>query len=238
MMRKCGLNTWCCHGKNSDMTCCDGGQLFGLESPIETVTLKVTQEATQAPPQLIFSTIQVVSVLTIEQTLSRSTLKRPSLITPSIVESSASSGQPSTPPTARITSTQDLHGNFTQSTAIESHSSCSSPNPPSTPVTVIPSTPQATSTTTPAGQIEPRTALGLGVGLSAVVALATVGLIFWFVRTHRHRRTKKRKVAISSPIGLEPIPMLEFANTDWELPVDGNMPTELSANGQTPQTWL
>ena len=241
-MRKCGLNTWCCHSKHSDTSCCDGGQLFDLESPIETVKSEVTQKTTQVPPQLILSTIDVVSFLTIEHTLTRSTLQRPPSKVPSVVESSASSGQQSTRTsfTAWISSTQGLQGYFTQPTALESspsHSSSSS-SPRSSPVTIAPSTPQATSAPKPEKQIETRAALGLGVVLCAVVVLATVGLSIWFIRMHRRRCTREKKLVISSPIPLELIPMFEVANTDWEMPADRDMPTELSANGRTPQTWL
>ena len=235
-MRKCGRHAWCCHSKKSDTNCCDGDQVFELESPTETEAPKVIEKVAQAP---LLSTNQSLPILTIKQTLSTSTLERPSSKAPSIVKSSTSSVQQNTLFMTRISSTQELRGSFTPSTALQSYATHSSSSPPSTPATVALSTPQATSTTTPTSpQTEPRTALALTVVLCAVVVLAAVGLIVWFVRSHRRRPIRERKLVISAPIPQEPIPMFEVANTDWEMPVNRDMPSELSANGQTPQILL
>ena len=232
-MRKCDRNAWCCQGKNSDTTCCDGDQIFELESPIYTEAPQVIQKVTQAP---LLSTSQSLPILTMKQTLSRSTLRHPSSKAPSIVESSTNSGQQDTLFVARISSTQGLRGSFTQSTAFQSYSTQSPSSPQSTPVTVEFSTPQATSTTTPtSSETEPRTVLALTIVLCAVVVLAAVGLIFWFVQSHRRRNIRERKLVISGPIRQEPMPTFEVANTDWEMPVNRDMPSELSTNQQESQ---
>ena len=95
------------------------------------------------------------------------------------------------------------------------------------------------STSTPATkQLAPKTGIGLGVGLCVVVVATVIGIVAWGVRKHRRKALGSHKLKISRPISVKTIPMFEVANTDWELPVNRDMPAEMSANRRTGRTWI
>lgn len=95
------------------------------------------------------------------------------------------------------------------------------------------------SASTPAAKnLTPKTGVGLGVGLCVFLVAIVIGIVAWGVRKHRRKALRTRKLKISRPISVKTIPMFEVANTDWELPVDREMPTEMSANRRTGRSWV
>ena len=266
LLDSCGDDKFCCHidsdGQNSDgQNCCSLGHLFffrSLSSRTTTVTSVVVITVASKP---IDSTSTSSGKPSDTQSLSSSTTTTNRAF--SSTKSSSGSTYSAPSPTSSNASTLDT---LTQSTQIfvavpgptptSGLTDSQSASPPaiqsSGPLPSVPASQSSSSvavrssSTLPSVSVSPsksfphKTALGLGIGLCLGVGLAFLGFILWFFRRKHRNRPRRKKLQISRPISVKaiPIPMFEVANTDWELPVDPHMPTELRANRSTTQSWF
>lgn len=251
-MTGCGNHTYCCGADISD--CCSGGPAFELKpfaaDPQSTVLVTSVVDH--------FSTVSILSVKTLYHTLQRYTpvvtvtATHPKAISiPPLPSSSEhpkistsgtathASGSVNFPTTFNASGTTDHQTLPDISTPLSQRSLPSSMiiSQPTSSLTSEPSSSQASEAESPARRHSPKTSIGLGVGLCLILGLFFVGAMIWFIR-RRRRNPQKKKLHISYPISIKPIPMFEVANTDWEMPVDREMPTEMSTNRRTEQNWI
>lgn len=250
-MNFCGHHTYCCD--TEDHNCCSVGPTFELKpvfaDPQSTVSVisvvdhfstqtvyntpVVTVTATQpraksTPPRPVSST-----------RLKSSTPATPTLASDSVhftnVGTSFNASRTTDHQTGPNTSTS-LSRRSLQSTGVSPTPSMSILQPTLSP-TPDPSNSQTSEAEPPAEHHPPKTSVGLGIGLCLILGLVFVGAMVWFIRRQR-RKPRKKNLLISYPISIKSIPMFEVANTDWEMPVDRDMPTEMSANRRTEQNWI
>ena len=154
---------------------------------------------------------------------SRSQAHQTSSLTPKISSSQANSTSSTLSSRMQQGSSPSLRPTSLQSTTL---SATDASTPPSSPPTSA------------AKRDTHKTAVGLGIGLCIILISVVVGVISWGIRKQRRRNPRKRKLKISRPITIMSIPMFEVANSGWEMPVDRDMPAEMSANRRTEQTWI
>ena len=262
-MDVCGDHEFCCR-TTDDSNCCSVGPTFQLKPVVSDQPS--TSPATSIIDHL--STVSIVSVHTIHNTPSinslfvtvtathikaMSTLSR-FISGPSRKTSSTASPTLALSPTqypeirTRLNTVQTIDNQTTSDihTPLSQRSILSTDNPatpsmsilqPTSSPTPDPSSSQTSEAEPPAEHHPPKTSVGLGIGLCLILGLFFVGAMVWFIRRQR-RKPQKKKYHISYPISIKSIPMFEVANTDWEMPVDREMPTEMSANRRTEQNWI
>ena len=255
-MAYCGDRSWCC--QNDDGSCCSGADVFHVswDIVIPTSTIPTPLEPWT---KTLLSTVQKISTNTRVITLAANpplsistTLITKMDAQPSLANSQSSSNfhttgspisnlDPRTSVILGISQTQKNETTFKQSASTPSDF-FPGPEPSSVPSmtsfagnnpTIHPSAPTAE-----AKNLTPKTGIGLGVGLCVVLVATVTGIVAWGVRKHRRKALRMRKLKISRPLTVKTIPMFEVANTDWELPVDREMPAEMSANRRTGRSWI
>ena len=263
-MDHCGDDLWCC--QTTDQSCCLGADIihitWELGIPISTI-LTPLELSTQIPVttvhkystvtkqgepsiETIMMTMTATPLESVSNTISTkndalpSSLDSPLTSTPHTTRSQGANLDQRTSLTAKISQTQT-----NETILIHSASAPSDflPSPGSSAPSTIrsarnnPNTPTSAPTSA-ARHITPKTGVGLGVGLCVIVVATVTGIVAWGVRKHRRKALRIRKLKISRPLTVKTIPMFEVANTDWELPVDSEMPAEMSANRRTGRTWI
>ena len=257
LMSGCGNHTYCCWTDDDD--CCSVGPTFELKPvlPDPRSTVSVTSVVDHLSTISILSVQTVyhtpVTTVTATQPRAKSTLPRPvsstrlkfsTSATPTLMSDSLhfsdietafnashTTGHHTSPDISTSLSRRSL-----QSTGLSPTPSMSILQPTSSP-TPDPSNSQTSEADPPAEHHPPKTSVGLGIGLCLILGFFFVGAMIWFIRRQR-RKPQKKRYHISYPISIKSIPMFEVANTDWEMPVDRDMPTEMSANRQTEQNWI
>ena len=240
-MDDCGDNTFCCQTQYNQ-NCCSLGDFVTLGPFSNTSTITVTSFiviTNTATPTGSIPANYVTSSNT--QLLSpRSTTKNPA----------SSSTELSDDRTHSATSPTNSNASDLDSLTLPKKTSVASPESTaksgvtgsrsSSSPAIKSSSPLPSVSASPSGSSPKKTTLGLGIGLCLGVGLAFIGFVIWFFRRKQRNQSRRKKLHISRPINIRAIsiPIFEVANTDWELPVDPHMPTELRANRSTNQSWI
>ena len=235
IMNDCGSHTYCCNGEGPyyNTSCC-GGDVFHLDqvgAPKEA-TVQIVSVHTVRPNPLTNTLLVTVTPThtgssqghstTSKGTLPRSLSKESSTVTLHAVEPSVLDSPTNTSSSMRSSKMQTLPttSTYTSLTSLTS------------PRTMASSTLQSSTSTSLAEHHGSSTSLGFEISLCLILGLLFTGALIWFIRQQRRKHPSKKRLHISSPINARTnhIPMFEVANTDWEMPVDREMPAEMSAN--------
>ena len=261
-MSGCGNHMYCCETDDSD--CCSVGPTFELKpvlaDPQSTVSvISVVNHLSTVSilsVQTVYHNPQThTHVVTVIATPSRAisispqpiSSKRPRLSVSAMPTlTSGSVHFPNVQTTFNSSRTTDHQTSPNTGTSLSRRSPQSTGMSPTPSMTILQPSLSATADTSnsqkseaelPAEHHAPKTSVALGIGLCLLLGLFFVGAMVWFIRRQR-RKPQKKKYHISYPISIKSIPMFEVANTDWEMPVDRDMPTEMSANRRTEQNWI
>ena len=236
----CGDHHFCCRDPNAQ-NCCSLGTYL-IMGPFSNPSKTTTVVSLTSIVVITVTPTRIDSISTrssnIQRISSRSTIAN---LDSSSTKSSTDRTQSATSPTNSDATTLENRTQLgTRSVA----------SPESTPTLGVTNSPSSSwpayesssplPSASPSKDSHQRTSVGLGVGLCLGIGLAFAGIVVWFFRKKRSNPSRRKKLHISRPISVKaiPIPMFEVANTDWELPVDPHMPTELRTHRNTSQSWI
>ena len=240
VMNDCGNHTYCCNGEgpNYSTSCC-GGDVFRLDQVVvsKEATVQIVSVHTVRPNPLTNTLLVTVTPthtdssqghsITSKGKFPRSLSRESSTVTLQAIEPSVIDPPTNTSSSMRSSKLQTLPTSST-------YTSLASPG------TMASSTLQSSTSTSLAEHHGSKTSLGFEISLCLILGLLFTGALIWFIRRQRRKHPSKKTLHISSPISdrTNHVPMSEVANTDWEMPVDREMPAEMSTNRRTEQNWI